>query len=360
MIDNTKKIILSGGGTGGSVTPILAISKELKAQKENIDFTFIGTKNGPERGLVSSFDSFNIPFKTLPAGKLRRYFSWKNFSDLIKIIQAFFKSFKLLKDEKPDLIITAGSFASVPLVYAAYFKKIPVLIHQQDVRPGLANKLMAPLARIITVVFEKSLIDYGPKAVLTGNPLILPDTYYWPENINPSFYNSPKPLVLCIGGGTGAKGLNSLMYETKDKLKEVCNIVHLTGRGKNKEIVESDNYQVVDFLEHSKVLALIKRANLVVSRCGLGVLTELSALAKASILIPMPRSHQEDNALIFSKNDAGVYLKQNEIDGEILSKEISKLISDKKRLDELSENIYRTIKKEAEKKITGIIWEIIK
>jgi UDP-N-acetylglucosamine--N-acetylmuramyl-(pentapeptide) pyrophosphoryl-undecaprenol N-acetylglucosamine transferase len=360
MIDKKTKIILSGGGTGGSVTPILAIAKELKKHKDNIYFTFVGTKDGPEKNLVSSFDSFNIPFKILPAGKLRRYFTWKNFRDLIQIIQAFFKSFKLLRLEKPDLIITAGSFASVPLVYAAYFKKIPILIHQQDVRPGLANKLMAPLARVITVVFEKSLVDYGPKAVLVGNPLILPDNFYWPENINASFYNSSKLLVLCIGGGTGAKDLNSLMYETKDKLKDVCNIVHLTGRGKNDKISESDNYQVVEFLEHSKVLALMKRADLVVTRCGLGVLTELSALAKASILIPMPKSHQEDNALIFSKNDAGIYLKQNEIKGEDLVKEISKLLNNPEKRQELSKNIYKMIKKGAEKKIAGIIQEIIK
>ncbi len=360
MSKKNKKIILSGGGTGGSVTPILAISKELKKQDENIDFVFVGTKNGPERTLVASFEQFQIPFRCLPAGKLRRYLSFKNFSDILKIISAFFKSFPLLLKEKPDLIISAGSFASVPLVYAAYILRIPILIHQQDIRPGLANKLMAPLARVITVVFEKSLIDYGPKAVLTGNPLILPESYYWPENINTDFFESEKKLLLCIGGGTGAKDLNELIYESKDYLKDACNIVHLSGKSKDGGFESSDSYQVVDFLEHEKVLSLIKRADLVISRCGLGVLTELSAFKKPAILIPMPKSHQEDNADIFVKNEAAILLNQEETSSNDLVYKVKEILNNKEKLEELSENIYKIMKKGAETKIAAIIWEIIK
>lgn len=360
MIDNRFKIMLSGGGTGGSVTPILAIAKKLRTKRENIDFIFVGTKNGPERILVSSFNDFVIPFKTLPAGKLRRYFSWNNFSDILKIIKAFFNSFKILKFEKPDLIISAGSFASVPLVYAAFFKRIPILIHQQDVRPGLANKLMAPLAKVITVVFEKSLVDYGPKAILTGNPLILPEKYDWPENINSSFNKKDTKLVLCIGGGTGATDLNSLVYKTKDKLSNVCKLIHLTGKGKNDDFENSDNYQAIEFLEHNKVLSLIKRADLIISRCGLGVLTELSALEKAVILIPMPNSHQEDNAYIFSKNEAGILLNQNDLNSDILSEEIIRTLNNSDKLKTLSKNIYKIMEKKAEDKIAEIIWEMLK
>ncbi len=360
MNKKNKKIILSGGGTGGSVTPILAISKELKKQDESIDFIFVGTKNGPERALVASFDQFPIPFKYLPAGKFRRYFSFKNLSDICKIISAFFKSFPLLLNEKPDLIITAGSFASVPLAYAAFFLRIPILIHQQDIRPGLANKLMAPLARVITVVFEKSLVDYGPKAVLTGNPLILPKEYYWPENVDINFFKTEKKLLLCIGGGTGAKDLNELIYKTKDYLTDFCNIVHLTGKTKDFGLESDDSYQVIDFLEHEKVLSLIKRADLVISRCGLGVLTELSAFKKPSILIPMPNSHQEDNADIFVKNEAAILLNQEETSSNDLVNKVKETLNDNNKLEELSENIYRIMKKGAETKIAGIIWEIIK
>ena len=360
MSNKNKKIILSGGGTGGSVTPILAISKELKKQDETINFVFVGTKNGPERTLVASFEQFPIPFRYLPAGKFRRYLSFKNISDIWNIILAFFKSFPLLLREKPDLIISAGSFASVPLVYAAFILRIPILIHQQDIRPGLANKLMAPLARVITVVFEKSLIDYGPKAVLTGNPLILPETYYWPENVDINFFKSEKKLLLCIGGGTGAKDLNKLIYKAKDSLVGYCNIIHLSGKDKDSDLISSDGYKVIDFLEHDKVLSLIKRADLVISRCGLGVLTELSAFKKPAILIPMPKSHQEDNADIFVKNDSAILLNQEEISSFDLTNKVKETLNNKEKLNELSENIYRIMKKGAETKIAAIIWEIIK
>lgn len=356
-----KKIILSGGGTGGSVTPILAVARDLIKQKKNIDFVFVGTENGPERELVASFSYLKIPFISLPAGKLRRYFSIQNFFDFFKIVSAFFKSFSLLRREKPDLIISAGSFASVPLVYASVFFKTPILIHQQDIRPGLANKLMAPLARIVTVVFEKSLVDYGPKAALTGNPIVLPDSFIWPENVPLSFFEKDKALILCLGGGTGATALNEIVFSAKDYLKHDYNIVHLTGRGKLiKSDVKNENYLALEFLEHEKVLSLMEKADLIVSRCGLGVLTELAALAKPSILIPMPKSHQNDNALLFEKSKAAIVFNQKDLNGEILADKIKEALNDKKLLEDLSHNISKIMKKEASNRIAGIVWETIK
>ena len=158
-LKTNKKIMLSGGGTGGSVTPLLSLAEELIKEDKDIDLSFVGAKNGPEKELIAGFKGKEIRFLTLPSGKLRRYFSAANFFDIFKIIGAFFKSLAVLRQERPAIVISAGSFVSVPLVWAAACRRIPILIHQQDIRPGLANKLMAPFARVITVTFEKSLID---------------------------------------------------------------------------------------------------------------------------------------------------------------------------------------------------------
>lgn len=358
-IKNTKKIILSGGGTGGSVTPILAIAAAMARDSRNLEFIFVGTDSGPEKKMVESFKELEIRFLSLPAGKWRRYFSLNNFFDIFKIISAFFKSNQLIKKEKPDLIITAGSFASVPLVYAAACKKLPILVHQQDVKPGLANKLMAPFARAITVVFEKSLVDYGPKAVLTGNPIIIPENTIWPEEVPEHFFSNDKPLILFIGGGTGALALNDLVFKIKDELQEKARLVHLTGRGKiGAEF--SDNYIPLEFLDNEKVIALMQRANIVVSRCGLGALSELAALKKVAILIPIPSSHQEDNAETFARLKAAVVLHQNELKPDDFVKVVFDLIENKDKRFELQNNIARIMKRDAAASVAAIAWEMIK
>ena len=150
-----KKIILSGGGTAGSVTPLLAIVDEFRKEKlDNYEFLWIGTKNGPEKKLV---EDAKIKFIKINSGKLRRYFSFRNFSDIFLMIIGFFQSLIVLIKYKPNLMISAGGFVSVPVALASWILRIPILIHQQDARPGLANKIMAFFAKKITVTFEKSL-----------------------------------------------------------------------------------------------------------------------------------------------------------------------------------------------------------
>jgi len=362
MAEN-KKIILSGGGSGGSVTPILAIAGKMAEEREieKPDFIFIGTSFGPEKGMVSAFREIDIPFIAIPAGKWRRYFSLNNFFDFFKIASAFFKSLKIISDIKPSLIITSGSFASVPLVYAAAVKRVPVLVHQQDIRPGLANKLMAPFAQAITVSFEKSLVDYGPKAVLSGNPTLIPDELPWPEEIPETFFSGDQPLVFVTGGGTGASTLNDLIFNLRKILLGEVRIVHLTGRGKLPAEVSSDNnYIAFEFLDNRKVLALMKRADIVISRCGIGALTELVYFKKPSILIPMPETHQDDNAEIFKRAEAAAVLDQHNLSAEKLAENIIDLLHDHKKQEMFSRNIGRIMKREAAETIAGIAWEMIK
>lgn len=364
---NIKKstIIFSGGGTGGSVTPLLAVLEELIKDEEPLDFVFVGTHNGPEEELIKSFLAAEIKFIPISSGKWRRYFSFLNFTDSFKIIKGFFQARKILNQYQPALVVSAGSFASVPVVFAAALKKIPIMIHQQDVRPGLANKLMAPFARVISVTFEKSLLDYGPRAILVGNPLKdLSDYQNKVAAVKEKYHlNLNQPLVLVIGGGTGSSALNNLIFEAAPSLSNSCQLIMLSGRGKSPlatEALARTNYQIFEFLPHEEILSLMAAADLVVSRCGLGALTELAALNKPAILLPIPHSHQEDNAALFKKAEAAIVLEQNHLSAENLSKIIKDTLADKNLQEKLSQRIGQVIRPGAAAKLAGIIWEILK
>lgn len=362
-----KTVMLSGGGTGGSVTPLLAVAAELLKDEADINLLFVGAKNGPEKELVSEFHNKEIRFLCLPSGKLRRYFSGSNFFDIFKIIAAFFKSLIILNREKPDVVISAGSFISVPLVWAAACRRTPILIHQQDVRPGLANKLMAPFARVITVTFEKSLTDYGPRAVLTGNPTKDISVYQSRGVSTRKKYNLKLdiPFVFVVGGGTGALAINELIAEALPDLLPYCQIINLTGHDKapaatSIKNLDNNTFQAFEFVDYDNFLGLLSAADLVVSRCGLGVLTEISALAKAAILIPMPDSHQEDNAALFKDSGAAIVLNQKGLTAKELGDKIKILLGDPKLRGGLIHNVSKIMKPEAAQNMAALIFEMIK
>lgn len=357
--------MFSGGGTGGSVTPLLAVAEELLKDNPDFNLIFVGTPDGPEREMVASFNSRigKLKFIPLASGKWRRYFSLANFLDLFKIIAAWFKSFALLRQAKPDLLVSAGSFVSVPVVWAAAFRKIPILIHQQDVRPGLANKLMAPFARVITVTFEKSLLDYGSRAVWIGNPVkeLLSGDAKKSAPIREKYgLTGGRPFIFVTGGGTGSSAINKLIFSAAPQLTEFCQIIHLTGRGKMPvEKINSVNYHLREFLSNHEVLALMDQADLVVSRAGLAALTELSALNKPAIIIPLPHSHQEDNAVVFKEAGAAIVLDQNELTPDKLVTEIRRIWADQSRRAELGKNIGKVIKRGATENMISIMEEML-
>jgi len=417
---NVKKILLTGGGTGGSVSPLLAVAEELKKSPHSLaprlprcggglprlprlprpgggpgggcgggyqggyNFLWIGTRNGPEKKMV---DEKNIKFKPIFSGKLRRYFSWRNFIDPFFILIGFFQSLAVLSVWRPDIVISAGSFVSVPVVWAAWILRVPVLIHQQDARPGLANKLMAPFAKVVTATFEQSLRHYGKKAVWTGNPVrsgLTKDDKKPPlitaatatarataragqagqagrEGVGGLLNNLP--TVLIIGGGTGATAINELVWQSLDKLTEFCQVIHITGKGKDRRQTTDDrrqNYYSYNFLNTEQMAAAYAAADIVVSRAGMGVLTELSRLGKPAVLIPMPDSHQEDNAEIFKEKGAAIVLSQKELTPETFTENIKKLLDNGPLRLKLSDNIKKVIKSGADEKIVRIIKEIIK
>ncbi len=365
---NQKTILFSGGGSAGPVTPLLAIAEELQGQDFGTKFNlvFVGNSQSLEQDLITDFNHGRgkIKFITLVGGKWRRYFSWQNFWDIFKIIWAFFQSFAMLRREKPDLIISAGGFVSVPIVWAGALKKIPILIHQQDVHPGLANKLMAPFARVITVSFESSLMDYGSRAVWIGNPIkkIRINSSEQNFQVLRAKYNLNQqvPLVLVVGGGTGSQAINNLIFTARQELSQFCQILHLTGPHKlNKDLPVFSNYRALERLAQEDFLEILAHADLVISRCGLSTLSELAFFNKLAILIPIPNSHQEANAHLFQQRQAALVLAQKGLSAEQLIQEIHQLLQDKKRALEFKNNIGKIMKRGANESMLSIIEEIL-
>lgn len=353
------KIMLSGGGSGGPVTPLLAVARELYAVKPDTTFVFIGGHIGPEKSLVvEAAKSLPIIFWPILSGRWRRYWSGHNFTDLFNIGGAFFQSIYLLKKERPDLVMSAGAFVSVPLVWAAKFLNIPVLIHQQDVRPGLANRLMAGAAKIITVTFEESLKVYGAKATLTGNPFISPVLTAREDVFKSYNLDVNRPMVLIFGGGTGASAINEVVTNNLEQLLEFTQVVHISGHGKSNSS-SRPGYYVTEFLAYEKLVSTMAAADLVVSRSGLATITELSALQKPSILIPIPQSQQEDNARICGDKGAAIVLQQDDLNNKLVS-EIRDLLSSETKRQALAMAMSSINAKGAVAKIANLALSLVK
>lgn len=357
------KIILSGGGTLGSVMPLIAVAKYLKTMEPEVEFLWLGTKNGPEKKIV---EESGIRFSPIFSGKFRRYMSWQNILDLFLIKLAVWQSFFIIIKEKPNLVVSAGGFVAAPVVWASWLWGAPVIIHQQDFRAGLANKLCAPFAKKITVAFEKSLEDYPKKkTVWIGNPARKLSCLA--EKARKFFdVNKNKPVILILGGGTGAAGINKLILESLEKILKFAQVIHLTGSartvlaGKNKD-GPCIGYHAYEFLTKEMACAYAV-ADVVISRAGMGVLTELASLGKPAILIPLA-GHQEENAKYFVDKSAAIVLKERGLASEKLAEEIEKLIKDKKIQNKLSENIKKVFPVPPEKsaeKIADIILGIVR
>jgi len=359
MKTKRKTIIFSGGGTGGSVTPLLAVIKELQKKHPDWRIVFFGSISGIEREMLKKED---LKYYPIFSGKLRRYFSVKNFLDIFNILAAFIQSFIYLLILRPKAVLSAGSFVSVPVAYSAYLLRIPVFSHQQDIRVGLANKLMAMVSKKVSVSFSKSLDDFKSKAVLTGNPVR--EEF---KNINRNredLLNKYKlkpdlPIILALGGGTGAKGINDLLFKSYNNIKDKVQVIHILGNRKASDI-KDDNYHSYSFLEAERIAEVLYLSNLVVSRCGMGFITELSYLSKPAIFIPMPSSHQEDNADYIKKNQAAIVLEQDKLGAEDFSREIIGILEDNEARKKYQENLYNLVPKEASEKIINIIDDYVK
>lgn len=347
-----KTILFAGGGTAGSATPLIAVFDELKKQHSDYIYHWVGTKNGPEKELV---EQKGIGYSHIVTAKMDRFFSFRNFFSPFLFIVACWQSLGIIAREQPDMIVAAGGFVAVPLVWVAWLFKIPCLIHQLDVRVGLANKLMSPFAKTITLTFEKSLRDFPKsKSVWSGGP-VRNDLFEVKTERIP--VHKDLPVILVFGGGTGAQAINELVWASLDDLIQRVQVIHLTGKGKGKDIKKKNYYQY-QFLS-SEMAEAYHKADVVVTRAGLGTFLELAALQKSAVVIPLPGTHQEDNAQVLKDTNSAMVLHESYLRPQIFAAKVIGLVENSQQRQVLAANISDFYKKDAVKVIIEKILNIL-
>jgi UDP-N-acetylglucosamine--N-acetylmuramyl-(pentapeptide) pyrophosphoryl-undecaprenol N-acetylglucosamine transferase len=309
-----KRIVLTGGGTAGHVTPCIALLPQLK--QEGYDIQYMGSYEGIERKLI---EEYNIPYHGISSGKLRRYFDPKNFSDPFKVMKGYLEARKILKELQPDIVFSKGGFVTVPVVLAAKSQRIPVIVHESDITPGLANKLALPSASRICVNFPETL-KYLPegKAVLTGTP-IRKELFSGNKIRGLDFcgFTANKPVLLVIGGSTGSRVINEIIRGMLPTLLRDYQVIHLCGKGNlDERLADTAGYAQYEYIR-AELSDLLAAADLVISRAGANAICELLALRKPNILIPLSakasRGDQILNAESFERQGYSYLLREEEL-----------------------------------------------
>lgn len=355
----TKRIVFTGGGTAGHVTPNIALMQRLLA--EGWEVHYIGSESGMEKELVSALP--DVVYHGIASGKLRRYFSWKNFSDPFRVIKGVFQAKRLLKKISPDVVFSKGGFVSVPVVLGAG-KHTHVVAHESDFSLGLSNRIAARYTDTVCVTFEDTLFHIpAHKGVYTGTP-IRPALYKGSRERALRFTGlaGERPVLLCMGGSLGAQRLNELLREALPTLLTRFDVVHLCGRGKLDEACSFDGYRQYEYID-SELPDLFCLSDVVLSRAGANAVFELLALNKPSVLVPLPkastRGDQLLNAEYFVKKGYAAALQQESATAESLCRAIETVYDNRKRYIETmqedtrsdgTETILNIIRRAAEQK----------
>lgn len=321
-----KRIVLTGGGTAGHVTPNMALIPTLR--EKGYDIHYIGSYDGIEKKLI---EEMGIPYHGISTGKLRRYFNLRNFSDPFRVIKGLAEAKKLMKELKPDVVFSKGGFVAVPVVLAAKSRKIPCIIHESDMTPGLANKIAIPNATKICCNFPET-VEKLPKgkAVVTGTP-IRKELFEGDAAAAMTFcgFTEIRPTLLIIGGSTGSVRVNEAIWSCLDEITKKFNVIHLCGKDKtNDKYNNVPHYVQYEYIkqELSNLLAL---SDVVVSRAGANAICELLALRKPSVLIPLSleasRGDQILNAKSFDKSGYAKLLMEENVNNASLLKAINEV-----------------------------------
>ncbi len=325
-----KRIILTGGGTAGHVTPNIALLPRLKELQ--YDIHYIGSYHGIEKELI---EQFGIPYHGISSGKLRRYFSIQNFTDPFRVIKGLGEAKKLVKILNPDVIFSKGGFVSVPVVLAGKSRHVPTIIHESDMTPGLANKLSIPSATKVCCNFPETLTHLPEgKAILTGSPirqeLLSGDKYKAKEFLK---FTSDKPVVMVVGGSLGSVAVNEAVRGVLPELLETFQVIHLCGKGKIDESLKNlEGYAQFEYVKE-ELKDLFALTDIVISRAGANAICELLALHKPNLLIPLSvnasRGDQILNARSFERQGYSIVLEEESLTKEELLNSIMTLYKDR-------------------------------
>lgn len=328
-----KKIIMTGGGTAGHVTPNIALMPALK--EAGFDIEYIGSINGMEKGLI---EATGTPYHGISSGKLRRYFDWKNFSDPFRVLKGYGQAVSLMKKIKPDVVFSKGGFVSVPVVLAAKHCHIPAIIHESDITPGLANKIAIKGAKKVCCNFPETM-KYLPadKAVLTGSPIRRELFSGNAENAIRlcNFKDHSKPVLLIIGGSLGSKIVNEAVRKVLPELLEKFYVIHLCGKGNlDNSLSGTIGYAQFEYAS-SELTDMFALADMAISRAGANSICELLALHKPNILIPLSaaasRGDQVLNANSFKKQGFSYLLEEEHLTAESLLKAVQEVYDNRQK-----------------------------
>lgn len=353
-----KRIVLTGGGTAGHVTPNIALLPELK--KQGFDIHYIGSKDGIEKKLIEEFD---IPYYGISSGKLRRYFDPKNFSDPFRVIKGYQEASSLLKKLNPNVVFSKGGFVTVPVVIAAKRRHIPAIIHESDMTPGLANKICIPCATKVCANFPETLKTLPPqKAVLTGTP-IRKELFSGNKLKGLEFcgFSVEKPVILIIGGSLGSVVVNNAVRSILPDLLKDFQVIHLCGKDKiDTSLEHTPGYVQFEYIK-KELSDLMDAADIVISRAGANAICELLALRKPNILIPLSaaasRGDQILNANSFAKQGFSAVIPEEELTGEHLLNMVHEVFQKKASYIEA---MNQSQLNDSIQKITALITEVAK
>lgn len=333
-----KTIVLTGGGTAGHVTPHLAILPELL--KRGYTVHYVGTEDGIEHRMM---EKENVIYHSVKSGKLRRYFDVKNFTDPFRILAGAYEASKLMKQLKPDVCFSKGGFVSVPVVFGAWRHGVPVLCHESDLTPGLANKICARFAKRIATTFPECQKALGDKAVLTGTPL-RPELFRGKreKGLKLAGFAGDKPVLLMMGGSLGAQSVNKALREALPEILKDMDVLHICGKGNLDESLRGvKGYCQFEFLS-SELPDVLAAADAVLSRAGSNALSEFQALKKPMLLVPYPkgasRGDQILNAESFRARGLAHVLLQENMTAKSLKSAIDALFAQKDALFTALEN----------------------
>ena len=327
-----KRIVLTGGGTAGHVTPNIALLPKLR--ELGYDIHYIGSYEGIEKKLI---EDVNVPYYGIASGKLRRYFDPKNFSDPFRVLKGYGEARKILKKLKPDVVFSKGGFVAVPVVLAAKHLHIPVIIHESDMTPGLANKLCLSSASKICCNFPETVANLpAEKAVLTGTP-IRQELLSGSAEAGRKFcgFTADKPVLMVIGGSLGAASVNDNVRKILPELLKEFQVVHLCGKGKTDESLNGTaGYVQYEYIQ-DELPDLFAMADIVISRAGANAICEIRELHKPNLLIPLSakasRGDQILNARSFERQGFSKVLEEETLTNELLLSSIRELYDNRQQ-----------------------------
>lgn len=359
------KIVLTGGGTAGHVTPNIALIELL--QQEDWEISYVGSAEGVEKAMITAID---IPYHAVSTGKLRRYFSWKNFFDPFNILLGLWQAYRLLHKLKPDIVFSKGGFVAFPVVVGAWLNRIPVVAHESDISPGLANRLSFPFVNKICVTFAvaKKHFKRQESVEVTGTP-IRQELFKGDKEKGLSLcgFNNEKPCLLVVGGSQGATSMNVCVRHALPSLLESFQVIHLCGKGKlDPSLVSKTGYFQFEYA-NKELADLFAACDMVISRAGANALYEILALHKPHVLIPLShqvsRGDQVQNARYFQQQGISVVVSEETLTPEALLTAINEVRNNSQEIikkinalgiDSATIKIFDVIKEQARVQLTKI------